>query len=227
MGAGNPLIRSYDPELYSAQTYYIDFTECYDLDEFCKKELEKNQDEYRTLEDLSDDDKYNMLYSQLELDLYDFRSYYFTSEDLFGNLYTTPDKDDRFISELSAAFRGEAIVIAESDDAYILTTSDSEYQHFSIGIVPKFQFEILAEDVDYEQQHKFDWYCARDNEQGYYDMCIKLTNKLYNKKLKLFLKTHEPTMRTLHKHYGKQMSSRNGALTSTSLKIIGNDFNFL
>lgn len=224
MGAGNPLIRSFDTDLYQPSTYFIDFTECYeDKKEWVKEEM-ISRDDYRKFEDLDEEEINQMFYDQLEFDVKDFMEDYFFNEP-FENQYTAPDQKDRYQKDLSAQFLGGATVIAESDDAYILTTSDSEYHHFAIGIVPKFRFEELCEDVDYEQQHKYDWYEARGKD--YDAMCTKLAEKLYAKKLKAFLKNNEPTMRILHSHYGKQMSSRNGAWCSFSIKTIGKTFKFL
>ena len=55
MGAGNPLLRSYDEELYSPKTYYIDFTESYTEEsklQSIKEHYEAN--EIDGFEDLSD-----------------------------------------------------------------------------------------------------------------------------------------------------------------------------
>ena len=224
MGAGNPLIRSFDVDRYQPTTYFIDFTECYELDQWVKQELIDREDD-RTFEDLSEDDKYNMLNSQLEFDVDEFRENYFLEKEFFGDKYSTVDQKDSYVQELSAAYMGGGVVIVESDNAYIVTTTEAEYHHYPIAIVPKFKFDELCEDVDYEQQHKYDWYQARDKD--YDAMCQRLAEKLYEKKIKQFRKTHEPTMRKLHEHYAKQMSQRNGAWMSEPIKIIGKDFKFL
>lgn len=224
MGAGNPLIRSFDPERYEAQTYFIDFLAFYqDDDEWLKEELDSRGDE-RTIEELDDDQKNEIINNQAEFDIEDFQNYYFFEKENFGNTYFPVDSKDNYIETLSARFRGGATVLAQSEDAFVVTCGEDTY-HYSIGIVPKFTYDEICEEVDYEQQHKYDWYVSQG--RNYDAMCQRLADKLYEKKLKLFKKNHEPTMRILHSHYKNQMSSRNGAWRSFSLKTIGKNFKFL
>lgn len=224
MGAGNPLIRSFDPERYEAKTYFIDFVEPYqNNNEWLKEELESRGND-ETIDELNDDKKYEIINSQAQFDLEDFEEYYFTEKDNFGNLYKSVDSKDRYIKQLSARFMGGATVLAQSEDAFVVTCGEDLY-HYSIGIVPRFTYDEICEDVDYEQQHKYDWYCSRNKD--YDAMCQRLADKLYEKKLKLFKKNHEPTMRILHSHYKEHLSSRNGAWCSFPLKTIGKNFKFL
>ena len=224
MGAGNPLIKSFDPERYQAKTYFIDFVESYrNNEEWLKEELESRANE-KTIEELSEEEKYEIINNQVQFDIEDFENEYFFQKDLFGETYSSVEPKDNYIEALSARFLGGATALAQSDDAYIVTCGEDAY-HYSIGIVPKFTYDELCEEVDYEQQHKYDWYCSRD--KNYNAMCEKLAEKLYEKKIKIFKRTHERTMRTLHSHYGKNMSSRNNAWTCSTLKIIGDKFKFL
>ena len=224
MGAGNPLIKSFDPERYEAKTYFIDFVESYrNNEEWLKEELESRGNE-ETIEELDDEKKYEIINNQAEFDIEDFQNNYFFENENFGNTYYSVEPKDNYIEALSARFLGGATALAQSDDAYIVTCGEDAY-HYSIGIVPKFTYDEICEEVDYEQQHKYDWYVSRGKD--YDAMCQRLADKLYEKKIKLFKKNHEPTMRILHSHYKEHLSSRNGAWCSAPLKLIGKDFKFL
>lgn len=224
MGAGNPLIRSFDPERYEAKTYFIDFVEPYrNNEEWLKEELE-SRDNGETFEDLSEEKMYEIINIQAGHDLEDFEQDYFFQIENFRDIYYSVEPKDNYIKELSARFMGGATALAQSEDAFIVTCGE-DLDHYSIGIVPKFTYDEICEEVDYEQQHKYDWYQSRNKD--YDAMCEKLAIKLYYKKLRKFLKTHEPTMRKIHEHYRKQMSSRNGAWCTMNLKNIGKDFKFL
>lgn len=221
MGAGNPLIRSFDPELYQPKTYFIDFSEEYESKESIVKE---NCDDDEEFNSLSEDEIYNRFDFQLERDYENFRDEYFLIDEFFNGKYWL--EPNEHYSELSAEFRGNGIVIAKADDALIISTSDSELTHYAISIIPRFKYDEIEEEIDYEQQHKFDWYCARDKAEQYYSMVERLALKEYNKRLKLFRKTHEPTMHKLYEHWPK-LRQRNGAWTTFPLIKIGKKFKFL
>lgn len=227
MGAGNPLIRSWDEELYSAKTYFIDFSDFYTEEEkinAVKEHYESN--ELDGLDDLSEEE-IDILFVEviLDWDAESFQNDYFFNLDKEWDIWEKPDKDQTYQSELSAAFRGGAIILAENDDCLVLTTDEAEIHHYPIALIPAFKWNDILEDIHYENIDKMDWYDRMGKD--FDAMVEKKATALYEKKLKKWHKTYEPFMRYFYSHYGKGLSSRNGSWTSLSLKEIGKDFKFL
>ena len=103
MGAGNPIIRSWDEQLFSPTTYFIDLT----------KDLDEDDDQYFVFDNFLDD--LGFVLEEFTLEYPDRRSKGF------------------YIDELSGEFRGSAVVLAKSNHTLLLTTTDSENYHLAIG----------------------------------------------------------------------------------------------
>jgi hypothetical protein len=210
MGAGNPLIYSFDRELYCPTTFFIDFTPTRDfiIESFnCDEEdvPDENSDTWYERVNTLCEESYELFLEQL-------------TEDSEYGLYRS--KKDSF-DELSAAYRGSATVLAEGENL-LLVTAGEDYHHMSIGCVPNFKFDDFYQDCHYENGDKELWYDAR--KLNYDEALQKQANKKYDKYLKLFRKEAIKVMSRIHKFYGKQMSVRNGPWTSLSIKTIGKDY---
>lgn len=218
MSAGNPLLRSFDEELYSAKTYYIDFTELYsDRKEAVKKDWDDDE-EYKPFDELKEEEIDDEFYRMVGHDVDDFRQCYFDD-------YIVPDENKKYISELSAEYRGYGYVIAETETGLILSTSDSDNYHYAIGIVPNFKYDDIYEEVENRHIENMKWYLDRNLDFEYY--MEQESKKQYRKMIRKFKKENEPIMRKIHDSYGKCMSERAGAYTSGSIKEINSKFKFL
>ena len=131
MGAGNPLLRSFDPEKFEPVTYFLDLS----------VEPEEGEEPDYFLEELNFEDLLESLSSELEL----------------TNLYGK----DEYHSELSAAFRQEGIILLEGELTYIITESGAEYHHLPIAVIPNFKLEDIRDDIEYQEGDKQEWYDAR------------------------------------------------------------------
>lgn len=184
MGAGNPIIRSWDMDLFDPTTYFIDLT----------KDLDEEDDEHFVFDNFLD---------YLEFVLEEFNLEY-------------PDRrsKDFYIDELSAEFRGSAVVLAKSKHTLLLTTTDSESHHLAIGCVPNFKFEDFEEDADNEIDT--DWYDRRDRIDLLQKKREQYAKKEWNKCFKIFQKEATKILTELHKIY--QFSVRNGAWMSSQVE---------
>lgn len=202
MGAGNPIIRSYDQELYSPNTYYIDFTAMFTKEDYDKEYPNENNDSesYR-------DFLYNNHLS-------------FMVDDFATNLYYEP-----FTFEKPQEEYKDYHVLAQTDNALLVVCSSSDYYHCPIGIVPRFSLEEIEEEVHDDNIDKQDWYEARDKD---FDAMVEKKAIIeYNKRLKKFLKENEPNMRSIYDYVDGNISGRTGPWTSLSLKTIGKNYKFL
>lgn len=135
MGAGNPIIRSWDEQLFSPTTYFIDLT----------KDLDEEDDEHFVFDNFLDDLEFVLEEFNLE--------------------YPDKRSKDFYIDELSGEFRGSAVVLAKSKHTLLLTTTDSENHHLAIGCVPIFAMENCQEEADdtidvdwYDRRDRLDLY---------------------------------------------------------------------
>jgi len=131
MGAGNPLLRSFDPEKFEPVTYFLDLS----------VEPEEGEEPDYFLEELNFKDLLESLSSELEL--------------------TNRYDENEYHSELSAAFRQEGIILLEGELTYIITETGSEYYHLPIAVIPNFKLEDIREDIEYQEGDKQEWYDAR------------------------------------------------------------------
>jgi hypothetical protein len=131
MGAGNPILRSFDPEKFEPETYFLDLS----------VEPGEGEEPDYFLEELNFEDLLESLSSELEL----------------TNMYG----EDEYHSELSAAFRQEGIILLEGELTYIITESGAEYHHLPIAVIPNFKWEDLRDDIEYQEGDKRDWYDTR------------------------------------------------------------------
>lgn len=223
MGRGNSIIRSYDMEMYSPNTYYIDFTSG-DTNETVKEHFINNdRDDF---DELSQAEINNEYYSLIGWDVESFmEDYFFNLEKPWDDTWEKPSKGNDLIDDLSASYRGCAVIIAENDDAMILTTDEAEHFHFPIGLVPNFKLEDITEDIYQENSDKIDWYESRGLD--YEEKCSKDGKKEYEKRLKKWRKKYQPFMKYFHSHWKNVMSVRTCAWTSTPIKTVGKNYEFI
>jgi len=131
MGAGNPLLRSFDPEKFEPVTYFLDLS----------VEPEEGEEPDYSLEELNFEDLLENLSSELEL----------------TNLYN----ENEYHPELSAAFRQEGMILLEGELTYAITETSSEYHHLPIAVIPNFKLEDIRDDIEYQEGGKQEWYNAR------------------------------------------------------------------
>jgi hypothetical protein len=131
MGAGNPILRSFDPGKFEPKTYFLDLS----------VEPEEGEEPDYFLEELNFEDLLESLCSELEL----------------TSLY----KKEEYYSELCAAFRKDGIIMLEGELTYVITETESEYHHLPIAVIPNFKWEDLREDIEYREGDKQEWYDAR------------------------------------------------------------------
>lgn len=165
MGAGNPLLKSFDgDEHYKPTTFFIDVTG-------------NEPDEEAGILEMNLDDALYCISSDLEM---------------------AQDPDYTAHSELSAAFRGSGVVIAETEGDKnpdvtfaLISTTGVEYHHIPLGIVPMKSRDEVEEEIWDEEKHKEDWYKARgkdfnqridtlvdDKMRKIYEECAALEEKL-------------------------------------------------
>jgi len=131
MGAGNPLLRSFDPEKFEPVTYFLDLS----------VEPEEGEEPDYFLEELNFEDLLESLSSELEL--------------------TSRSCESEYHSELCAAFRQEGMFLLEGELTYIITETGAEYHHLPIAVIPNFKWEDLRDDIAYQEGDKQEWYEAR------------------------------------------------------------------
>ena len=131
MGAGNPILRSFDPEKFEPVTYFLDLS----------VEPEEGEEPDYFLEELNFEDLLVNLSSELEL----------------TNLYGK----DEYHSELCAAFRQEGIILLEGELTYAITETGAEYHHLPIAVIPNFKLENIRDDIEFQEGDKQEWYNAR------------------------------------------------------------------
>ena len=131
MGAGNPNLKSFDPEKFEPVTYFLDLS----------VEPEEGEEPDYSLEEMNFEDLIESLHSELDL----------------INLYG----DDEYYPELSSAFRGEGIILLEGNQSYVITEAGAEYYHLPIAVIPNFKWQDIRDDIEYREEDKLDWYEAR------------------------------------------------------------------
>jgi len=131
MGAGNPLLRSFDPEKFEPVTYFLDLS----------VEPEEDEEPDYFLEELNFEDLLESLSSELEV----------------TNRYS----EGEYHSELCAAFRQEGIIMLEGELTYIITETGAEYHHLPIAVIPNFKLEDIRDDIEFQEGDKQEWYDAR------------------------------------------------------------------
>ena len=160
MGAGNPKLRSFDPEKFEPVTYFLDLS----------VEPEEGEEPDYSLGEINFEDLIESLHSELDL----------------INLYG----DDEYHPELSSAFREEGIILLEGELSYVITETGSEYHHLPIAVIPNFKWQDIRDDIEYGEEDKRNWYETRGldldekidklTDQEYYKR-LKVFNKEQNK----------------------------------------------
>lgn len=195
MGAGNPKLKSFDPEKFEPVTYFLDLS----------IEYEEGEEPDYFLEEMNFEDLIESLHSELDL------------VNVYGDLH---GKGESY-SELSSAFREDGIILLEGDLSYVITETGAEFYHLPIAVIPNFKWEDIRDDIEYGEEDKREWYESRGLDLD--EKIDKLTDQEYNKRLKKFNKEQEKILTTLHGWYGKSMSQRGGAWTCMPLPQVGKD----
>ena len=131
MGAGNPILKSFDPEKFEPVTYFLDLS----------VETEEGEEPDYLLEEMKFEDLIENLHSELNL----------------ANLYG----DNEFHPELCAAFREDGIILLEGELSYVITETGGDFHHIPIAVIPNFKWEGIRDDIEYESGDKKEWYYAR------------------------------------------------------------------
>lgn len=202
MGAGLPLLCGWSENDYQPETYLLDFTENIsetDIEEYC---LENDLDNNDSIRDLIALEKYN----------------HFRDDDLknildelkINSIYD--NIKDKHISELTPAFREQAVIIQCTENLLIVTTTDSEIHDFSIGFIPKIKYDDIINNIGENENSKIDWYEKRGKN---WDLMVEQkAKKVYNKALKQFKSEKNQIFRLLKKYYRKELSIRLSPHTS-------------
>jgi len=223
MGAGNPIIRSLDDK-YDPTTFFLDFSNLFeDKEEIVKEWCDDNDVDFKELSEDEINDHFNRI---VEWEVESFQNDYFFNLDEKEMVADWEDPgDDRYLSECSGSFRGSAVILAQNDDAIIITTDEAETYHYPIGIIPNFKYDDIAQDLFEENIDKMDWYEAR--KLDYAARIDDLSERAYDKKLEKWRKKYQPFMKMFHKHWGRIMSTRNGPWMSYSISKVGDDYEFV
>ena len=203
MGAGNPLVRSYDDNRISVQTFFADFSYHGDVDDYIKeyeKECEGSINKETAYQMIGDDayESFQTIFENTELDIHGF--------------------DGERIHELSGAFRGDGIVFATGENIYVIVPSGSEHYHIGFGFVPRRSWDSFWEDLHDLHAHKRKWYAIRDLD---FDARInELTDNEFEKYIKVCNKEIKKVAATIADNFGdeyfeKSFTYRTGPWTSS------------
>ena len=210
MGAGNPLLRSFDEEKYSPITYFFDFSQ--DIEEWKKGYEEANE---RTI---SDQHAYELMgEEEFENFLCLFQNFC-ASHAQFNYVYSR--KNSIYISELSAGYREDGVVLCESDNSLIITSTDGENHHMPVSIIPNCKWDDLRADSYYDNVHKEGWYAKRKLDfDNYLDM---QADKRHEKILRKMKQEEKLFWIFVSLNYSAQfinenLSERNGPWLSSSM----------
>lgn len=204
MGAGNPKLKSFDNDRYEPTTFFIDLGCNFDFESYKKEMEEANETEY------SDETIWDMHGEDLSLNFDDL------VESICSELgHKSHDLNNRrsFHSELCYAFREEGMILTEGKDCYVISETGSEYTHLPIAIIPNFKFEDILDEVRYDNSNKEDWYTQRGKD---FDAAMeKAAGKIWDKKMKTFLKEENEIVEKLKLFYPKSLYQRNGPWMSS------------
>lgn len=225
MGRGNPIIRSYDNELYQPITYFIDFLNTYseeDKIDILKNYCDINDFNFNDLKEEKIDD---IFYDYVSYDIENFTENFF-----FDLEETIPYNFEKMLcgnlsSDLTSGYREYGIIIAKNDECIVLTSSDGEHHHYPIALIPAFKYEDIVDDYFTMNSHKEEWYVSRNLD--FMEMIESKSLIIYNKKLNHFKKKYEPLMKFIYSVFENSISVRSSAWTSTNLKDLKDNFNFL
>lgn len=148
MGAGNPLVRSYDEGLLSIQTFFFN-PDIQDVDEYVADYAKANDGDTISKEtayqDMADQDYESFL-----------QMFYVDGLNVHGW------EDAERVAELSAEYRGEGLIIATGDNIAVVVPSGCDHYHIGFGFIPRRDYNSFWEDAHDENAHKQDWYARRN-----------------------------------------------------------------
>lgn len=124
MGAGNPLLRTFDEDRIQVQTYFFDFLSFY-------------------IEDLYSDDVISNIVDE------DFRLFLdnLCDENEEWNSVFTENEETVSFEDLSSAYRSSAIVLAETSNSYLISEDSCELDHVPLAIIPRFSYDDIYDQV--------------------------------------------------------------------------------
>jgi len=210
MGAGNPILRSFDEDKFSPNTYFFDFSISIEFEEWKKEYCEQNN-----VDNISDEKAWEWISDEEFEDFINLFSSFCYKNKVFSFEYSR--RNARYIDELSAGFRESGIIIAESRNCLIITSTDGENYHMPIAFIPNFKWESLYEEIAYENDDKIEWYNKR--KLSWEDMIERKADKEYDKLLKSFHKEEKIFWQWFKDEYPIQefLSERNGTWCSSRI----------
>jgi len=202
MGAGNPSLRSFDPDRYEPTTFFVDFTSDYqDYLHCCEDEPPISEDSfYEQDNDLSFESFFNMItcydgrYNSIRLDW----------KDLMNGKHKTYE-------ELSFGYRKEGVVLLETDYMMVITETGSDSHHIPFAIIPNFRYEVILDEIC--EQRNLDYNDSR---------AIFHADGIYRSKMRQFVLHERDFWRYILRDYptiDEYMSVRDGAWTSSKLDV--------
>lgn len=152
MGTGNPLVHSFDEEGIDVTTLFFN-PPIQDVDEYIA--------EYAA--EFSDDEDYTPLsndeaHQQISDGNYESFEQMFHVDGLRVHGWDNAER----ITELSAEFRGECLILATGDNIYVVVPSGCEHYHIGFGFVPRRSWNSFWEEAWDENAHKQEWYAKRN-----------------------------------------------------------------
>jgi len=143
MGAGNPLVRSYDGDCINPVTFFYN-PKLWDVDEFIAEYAANNDGTELSIQDAYEEMSDQDYESFLEL---------FHVEGLSVHGW-----DGERDAELSAEFRGDGIIIASGEKVNVVVPSGSEHHHIGFGFVPNRSYNSFWEEAWDDNIEKQAWY---------------------------------------------------------------------
>ena len=214
MGAGNPLVSSFNDEKFKVVTFFGDFNDWdTDTDEYRKQYKENNEGD-----EISEDTALIMKAEECEENFYNALSNaVYAAKDWKWNGIGSNRKD---IDTLSGEFRGSGMILAETDSTFLVVPTSCEHYHIAFGIVPNIEWGVMWDEIYYDEQDKIDWYISRRKD---FDTRIDdLTNRKFDKLLRSVNKDAKRFANALTSYFSDELfkkifSTRNGPWQSSSI----------
>lgn len=146
MGAGNPLVKSYDDEVINITTFFADTAYQGTVEEFQKQYL------HDCGEELSEDHAYQIMSDE--------------ATDEFAEIFSVDGLiiegfNGEQVDSLSAEFRGAGIIFAIGDNVMVVVPTGCDDYHRAFAFVPRRSLYSFWEEAQDENAHKLEWYRKR------------------------------------------------------------------
>jgi len=205
MGAGNPLVCSYDDDRISINTFFLEGN-LQDVDDYIAEYAANNDGET-----ISTDTAYQDMADQ---DYDSFLQMFYTAD-----LAIDGWKGER-VNELSSAFRGDGIIIARGNDICVVVPSGCDPYHIGFAFIPSRSWNSFWEEMHDEHAHKRQWYDRRN--LNFDNRMYLLADRAYssyirkcNTEIKKVAASIAKQFR--NKYFEENFTVRSGAWTSSSI----------